>query len=80
VWLHEEDDSGRGTTVQRLTDLPVLAIAYNYYTDSVCGVYNDGSLACWGSNTQGKLGTGSTADLAADTVVLSAGTFDLACR
>lgn len=80
VYLYQEFPDSRSTTVQHLVDMPVLAIAYNYYADSVCGVYNDGSLACWGSNTQGKLGTGTEAALAVDTVVLPAGTFDLSCR
>jgi hypothetical protein len=80
VWLYEQSRGGAATTTQHFVDMPVLAIAYNYYTDSICGVYNDGSLVCWGSNTQGKLGTGDEDTLADDTVVLPAGTFDLACE
>lgn len=90
VWLEDDGTVWRGemedtfgaspTIVQHFTDMPVLAIAYHYYTDTFCGIYNDGSLVCYGSNSQGKLGTGAVTPLTQDTVVLPAGTFDPHCE
>lgn len=58
----------------------VLARAANQYTDSMCAVYNDGSLHCVGSNTQGKLGTGDALPLATETMVQPPGTVRIDCR
>jgi alpha-tubulin suppressor-like RCC1 family protein len=58
----------------------VLAIAGNYYTDSLCAVYNDGSIWCVGSNDQGKLGTGTMTTLQVETMVQPPGSVDTSCH
>jgi hypothetical protein len=68
------------TTEQRFSLRPVLALAVNPYTNSLCAVYDDGSLACVGRNDQGKLGSGNTQDLAVETVVAPPGTVRVDCR
>jgi hypothetical protein len=80
VWIRTVSRGGVETITQLFDDLPVLALAYNYYTDSMCVAYNDGSLACIGTNDQGKLGTGDEETLSEDAVVLPAGTIDVACE
>jgi hypothetical protein len=80
VWRGAVDDYGYIAVDEHFTDMPVLAIAYHYYTDTFCGVYNDGSLVCFGTNDQGKLGTGALAPLQQDTVVLPAGSFEPRCQ
>lgn len=59
---------------------PVLLLALNYYTDALCAVYADGSVACRGSNSFGKLGTGDDETLAAETIVAPPGAVDTRCR
>lgn len=88
VWLEDDGrayqythDAQEGTdsTAWIFSDLPVLAIARSDQTDSVCAVYTDGSLACIGSNSEGKLGTGGSVALEDEAVVLPPGSFDLRC-
>ncbi len=83
-WL---DDGGRAwcgdpSAAERVfVDQPVLLLAVDFYTDAMCAIYADGSVACRGEhNTTGKLGAGSTVPLFVDTVVAPPGTVDTACR
>jgi hypothetical protein len=57
----------------------VLYLAADYYSDSLCAIYNDGSVWCIGSNTDGKLGTGNNAALTAETMVAPPGSAHVAC-
>jgi hypothetical protein len=62
------------------TARPVLAIAANFYSDAICAVYDDGSIACMGKNDHGQLGTGDTAYVSAETIVAPPGTIDTTCK
>jgi hypothetical protein len=57
----------------------VLFLASDSYSDSLCAIYNDGSVWCIGSNNNGKLGTGNTAALTAETMVAPAGSARVRC-
>jgi hypothetical protein len=57
----------------------VLALAGNLYTTSLCVVYADGSIACRGDNTGGKLGVAAPAFLAQETIVAPPGSIDVSC-
>jgi hypothetical protein len=59
---------------------PVLALAGNFYSDGLCAVYADGSVACIGSNTHGELGTGDHSPLSVETVVAPPGSLDVTCQ
>ncbi|XXT22984.1 hypothetical protein WME94_15685 [Sorangium sp. So ce429] len=61
------------------TQRPVLALAGNFYTDSLCVVYDDGSISCLGSNDHGQLGV-PDAQLAAEKIVQPPGSIDVSCR
>lgn len=74
-----EPTSGSPTTVQRFASGQVVLLAANLYTDSLCAIYNDASVWCIGSNSQGKLGTADTATLATETMVQPAGSALLTC-
>ncbi len=82
-WL---DDAGKvqcqsgNTVIARFEAMPVLALASNLYTDSMCVVYQDASLACVGSNTAGKLGTGDLDPLVDEQVVRPAGSVHIDCK
>jgi hypothetical protein len=80
VYVFEVDDDEVTLTTEIFTDVTSLAMAYHYYTDSICVVTDTGSMRCVGSNNAGKLGTGNTDPLVEETEVLAAGTFDLTCR
>jgi hypothetical protein len=80
VYEVDDDDDEIAVTTELFTDVTSLALAYHYYTDSICAVTRTGSMRCLGSNDAGKLGTGNTDPLLEETEVLAAGTFDLTCR
>jgi alpha-tubulin suppressor-like RCC1 family protein len=80
-WLTMAGDvqcSGAGQ-IEYFEEGRVLAIGLNYYTDSLCAVYDDGSLWCIGSNDSGKLGTGDYADVIVETEVQPAGSVRIEC-
>ena len=58
----------------------VLLLAASTSTDSMCAIYSDGSVWCLGSNTAGKLGTGTTTALATATMVAPAGSAMARCE
>lgn len=58
----------------------VLALASDMYTDSLCAVYSDGSLACRGTNELGQLGTGDTNPLVAEKIVQPPGSVRVNCH
>jgi hypothetical protein len=74
------DPSKPPVTEQRFTSGTVLALAGNYYTNTLCAVYNDGSVWCFGDNKQGKLGNGNTSPLPTETPVLPPGSIDVSCE
>lgn len=88
VWLEDDGKVYRfdklmdesTVTTQIFADVTTLALAYHYYTDTICAVTDTGSMQCVGSNERGKLGTGDEEDLLEETEVLAAGTFDLSCQ
>ncbi len=80
VYRYDLDDEEVATTTELFTDVTSLAIAYHYYTDTVCAVTDSGAMRCVGSNTEGKLGTGDMEPLLEETEVLPSGTFDLTCQ
>ncbi len=58
---------GDGTTTQRLTPTAVSGLASGVTAIAVglthtCGLTTDGGVLCWGSNTAGQLGDGTTTD------------------
>jgi hypothetical protein len=57
----------------------VLFFAADSYSDSLCAIYNDGSVWCIGSNDDGKLGTGNTNTLTTETMVAPPGSARVAC-
>lgn len=59
---------------------PVLLLAVNGHSDGLCAIHADGSVACKGTNTNGRFGTGSLADLFLETTVAPPGTVDTRCR
>jgi hypothetical protein len=58
----------------------VLHLAGHTYSDSLCAIYNDGSIWCIGSNDEGKLGTGDTNPLTVETMVAGPGTALVSCK
>jgi hypothetical protein len=77
-WL---DSAGRVycTTGPKFTSGPVLAIAADFDTTTVCAVTSDGALWCLGSNEEGKLGTGSNVAALIETQVQPPGSVRLGC-
>jgi hypothetical protein len=67
------------TNGPRFASGQVLLLAANYYSDSLCAIYRDGSVWCIGSNEDGKLGTGNTASLAVETQVAPPGSARVRC-
>lgn len=47
----------------------VAASQRGYPGSTICGIHNDGTLYCWGSGDQNRLGNGSTSDVALATAV-----------
>jgi hypothetical protein len=58
----------------------IVALASDTYSPSMCAVTDDGALWCVGSNGNGRLGTGSTADLGVETQVQPPGSVMVDCR
>ncbi|CAN5923567.1 hypothetical protein BH11MYX3_BH11MYX3_42530 [soil metagenome] len=58
----------------------VLYLATDFYSDSMCAIYNDGSVWCVGPNNMGKLGTGNNLTLTTETMVAPAGSAHVACN
>lgn len=77
-WLDSAGTVGCSTG-PRFAPGKVLFLAANYYSDSMCAIYNDGSIWCIGSNDHGKLGTGNTAPLEIETMVAPPGTARVRC-
>jgi hypothetical protein len=77
-WL---DDAGTVscTTGPRFEPGKVVFLAADFYSDSLCAIYNDGSVWCIGSNADGKLGTGNNATLSVETMVAPPGSARVAC-
>jgi len=59
---------------------PLVAIATSFYSDSRCGVGNDGSLWCIGTNSHGELGTGTTSPVTTETRVAPPGMVKVTCN
>jgi hypothetical protein len=57
----------------------VLQLALSSYSDSMCAIYNDGSVWCIGSNTNGKFGIGNALPLNVETLVAPAGGAHIGC-
>jgi hypothetical protein len=77
-WLDSAGTVGC-TTGPRFAPGRVLFLATSAYSDSLCAIYNDGSIWCIGSNSNGKLGTGNTAALATETMVAPPGSARVRC-
>jgi hypothetical protein len=60
--------------------LNVVALATDPWSETICVVPEDGSLRCIGENQSGKLGTGDTDDVAAETIVQPAGSVRTGCE
>jgi alpha-tubulin suppressor-like RCC1 family protein len=58
--------AGLLTTPNRLTPTPVAdlttAVAINAYSTNTCALRVDGAVFCWGDNTFGQIGDGTTSD------------------
>jgi hypothetical protein len=77
-WLDSAGSVGC-TNGPRFAAGKVLFLAMSYYSESLCAIYNDGSIWCIGSNDDGKLGTGNTATLATETMVAPPGAARVRC-
>jgi YVTN family beta-propeller protein len=69
---------GDGTTIDRLTPVDVVGLTSGVSTISMagegahtCAVITNGSVRCWGSNSDGQLGNGNIGDFSATQVVVS---------
>jgi alpha-tubulin suppressor-like RCC1 family protein len=58
----------------------ILYVSTNFYTADVCAVAADGSLWCFGPNSNGELGTGNTDPVTVATQVQPPGSVFTACR
>jgi hypothetical protein len=69
----------QGTTTVSRFGLPMLAIAGDFDTTTLCGVSDDAALWCRGDNTDGKLGNGTTTALPSETRVVPPLTVFVGC-
>ena len=79
-WLDESGTVGCNGNRHVFTAGQVLFLAEDYYSDSLCAIYNDGSIWCVGSNDGGKLGTGDSVALPVETMVAPPGSAHVACE
>jgi hypothetical protein len=79
-WLTAEGSVTCSGSGSRFARGKVLLLAASSVTDSMCAIYNDGSVWCRGSNTAGKLGTGAMTALDVDTMVAPAGSARVKCE
>ena len=77
-WLDSAGTVGC-TTGPRFEAGKVLFLAASAYSDSLCAIYNAGSIWCIGSNANGKLGTGNTAPLSTEPMIAPPGTARVRC-
>jgi hypothetical protein len=73
------DMMGNASNVSYFGTGTVVALAVNFYTSSICAVYNDGSLWCFGDNSKGQLGTGDTSPVVAEKMVQPPGSLRTTC-
>jgi hypothetical protein len=81
-WLEDDGRAWCATgvvIVPVFADQPVLMLLVDPYTDARCALRADGSIACSGDNTAGKLGTDAER-LDVETVVAPPGTIDTRCH
>ena len=78
--LNDRGQLGDGTTTDRLTPTQTLSLGTGRTAVSIsasgmhtCAILDDGSVACWGRNTNGELGDGTTIDRTAPTQTDSLG-------
>lgn len=79
-WLVSEGSVTCSTGGPRFARGKVLLLAASSVTDSLCAIYNDGSVWCRGSNASGKLGTGTAAALDVELMVAPPGSARAKCE
>lgn len=79
-WLTSEGSVACSGSGPRFARGKVVLLAASSVTDSMCAIYNDGAVWCRGSNSSGKLGTGTTTSLDVDTMVAPPGSARVRCE